>query len=224
MTVNNLSTTLNSSANSGSQQMGTPALAKASVASKALSTVPASPKGSAGVDVSISPKAIAAYQASLRSASTNALSTDELKKYSAKQLTAMPLAQFKHMSAAQVASLPPAAMKGLTAEQIGALSVEQVGGLTALQIAALEKNQVSNLTPANIKLLTNTQLASFTPMAFSGMTQEQLLAITPMQGIALKASKLVYLNADPKAAIQTKMVMAGPAQNLVQVLNAQSQS
>jgi hypothetical protein len=44
-----------------------------------------------------------------------------------------------------------------------------------------------------------------------------------MQGIALKASKLVYLNADQKAAIQAKMVMAGPAQNLVQVLNAQNQ-
>jgi hypothetical protein len=68
MTVNNLSTNLNSSANSGSQQMGTPALAKASVAMKALSTIPASPKGSSGVDVSISSKAIAAYQASLRSA------------------------------------------------------------------------------------------------------------------------------------------------------------
>ena len=56
------------------------------------------------------------------------------------------------------------------------------------------------------------------------MTQLQLQAITPMQGIALQASKLAYLTADQKSAIQGKMVMAGPTQNLMQILAAQNQA
>ena len=223
MTVNNLSTNLNSSANSGSQHMGTPALAKAGSSSKSLSTVPNTSKGVSGVEISISSKAKAAYEASLRSASEPGLTPDQLKNFTDRQLAVTPLAQFNKLGAAQLALIPPAAIKGLTLEQIGALSTDQIAGLTALQIAALDNRQVSRITSANIKLLTNTQLASITPRAFSGMTLGQLAAITPMQGIALKATKLVYLNEDQKSAIQSKMVMAGPSQNLMQILASQNQ-
>ena len=199
MTVSNLSTNLNSSANSGSQQMGTSALAKSISLNKPLSSTSTGSKSAAGVDVSISSKAIAAYQASLRSANASALTLDQIKAFTDKQLTLTPLAQFKALSAAQLAAIPVAAVKGLTSEQLRSLSPEQIIGLS------------------------NTQLSAITPMAFSGMTQEQLLAITPMQGIALKASKLTYLNDAQKAVIQSKMVMAGPPQNLMQIMAAQSQ-
>lgn len=223
MTVNNLSTNLNSSANSGSQQMGTPALAKAGLSNKSLSTVANTTKNTSGVEISISSKAKAAYEASLRTASASTLTLDQLKNFTDKQLIATPLSQFNKLGAGQLAVIPPTAIKGLTSEQIGALSTDQIAGLTAVQIAALDNRQVSRITPANIKLLTNTQLAAITPRAFSGMTLDQLGAITPMQGIALKATKLVYLSEDQKSAIQSKMVMAGPSQNLMQILAAQNQ-
>ena len=223
MTVSNLSTNLNSSANSGSQQMGTSALAKSISLNKPLSSTSTGSKSAAGVDVSISSKAIAAYQASLRSANASALTLDQIKAFTDKQLTLTPLAQFKALSAAQLAAIPVAAVKGLTSEQLRSLSPEQIIGLSAVQIAALDKTHISKIDPTSIQALTNTQLSAITPMAFSGMTQEQLLAITPMQGIALKASKLTYLNDAQKAVIQSKMVMAGPPQNLMQIMAAQSQ-
>ena len=100
--------------------------------------------------------------------------------------------------------------------------------LRGLRIVHQHKMLHLDIKPANV-FITNDNKAVMLDFGaarrvISGMTQAQLLAITPMQGIALKASKLVYLSADQKAAIQAKMVMAGPSQNLLQILNAQNQS